>query len=195
MSTRVIATARLNATCRRELCEKLRLDVDPASELSRLNSIIGSGQLTLSDLQQLVSAPSACSMLSTLAPEEFSRVCGRLNGGSRFALETTAADLQAELAETMAAADSVVMAAARGITANTFTKSGLELGYSVTTHHSESVTCVELRRGHEIVLVGIQDGGNVEIDHSGLSDDASRGHQLQLERAARRHGVCLAQRP
>lgn len=194
MSARVIAAARLNATCRRELCEQLRLSVDPASELSRLTSIIGSGQLTLPDLQQLINAPAAISVLRMLAPGEFSHVRAHLEGGSRSALETTAADLQSELAETLAVATTVVSAAARDITANAFAESGFELGYTVTIHHAETATRVELRRGNEIVLVAVHDGGNAEFNHSAPSDDACKEHQLQIEWAAERHGVCLARR-
>jgi hypothetical protein len=195
MSTRVIATAKMNATGRRELCGKLRLSVDPASELSRLNSILGSGQLTLPDLRQLISAPSVSSVLGTLAPAEFARVRVRLEDGRRSALETTAADLQTELAAILAAATTIVTAAARGVTANTFAESGRELGYGATTYHAESATRVELRRRHEIVLVVVHDDGNVEFDHGGPSDDACGEHQLQLERAAGRRGVFVAQRP
>jgi hypothetical protein len=194
MSTRVTATARLDATCRHELYEQFRLGVDPASELSRLNSIVGSRQLTLPDLRQLISTPSASSVLSTLAPAEFGRVRAHMEGGSRSALETTAADLQAELAETLAAAITAVTAATRNITANTIADSGRNLGYAVTTHPAETATCVELRRGNEIVLVRVHDGGNLEFDHCGLSGDTCGEQQLQLERAAKHHGLAI-QRP
>ena len=110
MCTRVIATARLDATRRHELYEQFRLGVDPASELSRLYSIVGSRQLTLPDLRQLISAPRVSSVLSTLAPAEFSRVRAHMEGGSRSALETTAADLEAELAETLTVATTVLAA-------------------------------------------------------------------------------------
>ena len=124
MCTRVIATARLDATRRHELYEQFRLGVDPASELSRLYSIVGSRQLTLPDLRQLISAPRVSSVLSTLAPAEFSRVRAHMEGGSRSALETTAADLQAELAETLTVATTVLAAATRDITADTIAESG-----------------------------------------------------------------------
>lgn len=195
MSARVIATARLTATCRHELCEQLRLSVDPTSGLSHLNCIVGSRQLTLPDLQQLVSTPSARSVLSTLAPAEFNRVRAHMEGGSRSALETTAADLQSELAETVTVATTVVTVATRDITANTIAKSGRELGYTVATHRAENATCVELRRGHETVMVRVHDGGNMEFDHAGLTDDTCGEHQLQLERAAKRHGVLITERP
>ena len=195
MSIRVIATARLNATCRHELREQFRLSVDPARELSRLNSIIGSRRLTLLDLQQLTSTPGASSVLSTLAPAEFSRVRARIEGGSRSALETTPADLQTELAESLAVATTVVRAAIRDMTANTLAASGLNLGYTVTTHHAETATCVELWRGHEIVLVRVHDGGSVEFDHGGLTDDTCGERQLQLERVAKHHGILITYRP
>lgn len=101
MCTRVITTARPDVTRSHELYEQFRLGVDPASELSRLNAIVESCQLTLPGLQQLISAPRVSSVLSALAPAEFSRVRAHMAGGSRSALETTAADLQAELAETL----------------------------------------------------------------------------------------------
>jgi len=195
MSIRVTATARLNAICRRRLREQFKLSVDPTSELSRLNSIIGSRRLTLPDLQQLTSTTSASSVLSTLAPAEFSRVRAHMEGGSRSALETTAADLQNELAESLAVATTVVMAATRDITAKTIAESGLSLGYTVNTHRAETATCVELCRGHEIVLVRVHDDGDVEFDHGELTDDDCGKHQLQLERAAKHHGFFITQRP
>jgi len=79
MSTQVIATARLDATRRHELYEQFRLGVDPASELGRLKTIVGSRQLSLPDLRQLISMPSASSVLSTLAPAEFGRVRAHMN--------------------------------------------------------------------------------------------------------------------
>ena len=195
MTTRAIATARLNAACRHELREQLRLSVDPASELSRLNSLIGSRQLALPDLRQLISTPSVSSMLSTLAPAEFSRVRARQAGGSRSALETTAADLQTELADALAIAATVVMTATRDITANAFAECGLELGYTVTTRRSDSATCVELRRGPEIVLVGVHDEGTVEFDRGGLTSGACADYRLQLERAVERRGILVARSP
>jgi hypothetical protein len=192
MSTRLIATVRVNASYRHEIRQKLRLSVDPASELSHLNSILGSRQLTLPDLRRLISEPSASSVLSTLAPAEFSRVCARLEDGRRSALETTAADLQAELAETLMVATTVVAVATQGITVTAFAESGLELGYNVTTHQAESVTCVELRRGHELVLVVVHDDGSVEFDHGGLAGRACDEEHLQLQRAAERRGVFIS---
>lgn len=194
MSTRVVATARLNRACRDELREQLSLSVDPVSELSRLNSVIACRQLTRPDLQRLISAPGASSVLGGLAPAEFSRIRAHTAAGSRSALEITAADLQAELAEAVAAAVTAVTAATRDITANIFAESGAELGYTAATHQVRTTTCVELCRGHEIVLVAVHDGGNVEFAHGGLSCDVRGERQLQLERAARRHGVFVTPR-
>jgi hypothetical protein len=192
MSTRVIATARLNATCRHKLCGQFGLSVDPASELNRLSCIIGSSQLTLPGLRQLISTASATSVLNTLAPAEFGRVLAHMESGSRSALEKTAADLQTELAETLTVATAVVTAATRDITATTIAESGLGLGYTVTTHPGETTTCIELRRGHEVVLVRVHNDGGLEFDHSGLTGDTCGEHQLQLERAAKRYGVSIA---
>jgi hypothetical protein len=193
MSTRVIAVARLNATCRHELCEQLRFRVDPTSELSRLNFIIGTRQFTLPDLQQLIGTPSVSSVLSTLALPEFSRVHAHMEGGRRSALETTAADLQAELAETLMAATTVVRAATREITANILAQCGLELGYTVTARHVGTATRIQLYRGHETVLIAVHDDGSVEFNYGGLTDGTCRQHQLQLQRTAQRHGVCIVQ--
>jgi hypothetical protein len=191
MCTRVIATARLDATRRQELYEQFRLGVDPASELSRLNSIVESRQLTLPDLRQLIGTPRVSSVLSTLAPAEFSRVRAHMAGGSRSALERTAADLQAELAETLAVAITVLAAATRDITANTIAESGRGLGYTVITHPAEMATRIELRRGHEVVLVRVHDGGDLEFDHGSLTRDACGEHLLQLERAAMHYGLSI----
>jgi hypothetical protein len=195
MSTRVTATARLTAACRHDLLEQLSVSVDPASELNRLGSIIGSRQLTVPNLRQLISTPNVSSMLSALAPAEFSRVRARLEGGSRSALETPAADLQAELAETLAIAATVVVTTIRGITADALAVSACELGYAVTTRHSDFATRIELRRGPEVVLVGVHDGGDVEFDHGGLTGHIFGKQQLQLEQAAGRRGISVVRRP
>lgn len=189
MNTRVTTTAKLHVACRQELRQQLRLSVDPVSELNRLSSIVASHQLTAADLTLLISTVSASSVLSTLAPAEFSRVLAHMARGSRSALETTVADLQAELAETLAVATSVVTAATRDITGDSFAASGRELGYTVTTHHADTATCVELRREQESVLVAVHNGGEVEFVHSKLAGYACRQRQQQLERAAGRHGV------
>ena len=137
-------------------------------------------------------------LLTGFAESSFSNVrmglAAHLEGGSRSALETTAADLQSELSETLAAAATIVRGAMRDITANAFAESGVELGYTVTTHHPGTVIRVELRRGRETVLVEVRDGGNVEFTHSGVTDNTGREQQLRLEQAAERRGVCLTQR-
>jgi RNA polymerase sigma-70 factor (sigma-E family) len=138
------------------------------SELSRLNSIIESRQLTLPDLQQLISTPRANSVLSALAPAEFSRVRARLEGGSRSALEVTAADLQTELAETLAVAASAVTSAIRGITVNTF----------AAIDHAESATCVEPHLEHQTVALGVNNGGNAESGQGGIPAKRDTDHAV-----------------
>jgi hypothetical protein len=151
--------------------------------------------LTLLDLRQLINMPSANSVLSTLAPTEFGRVCAYMEGGRRSALETTAADLQAELVEILAIATTVVTAATRGMTADTIAASGLKLGYAATTHHAETATNVTLCRGNETVLVRVHDGGSLEFDHSGLTGNICGVEQLQLEQTAKHFGVFITRLP
>jgi hypothetical protein len=118
MNDRVTAVARRSATCRQQLREQLGLSLDSITELGHLSAIIGAGQLTLADLQELIAAPGTSLVLSSLAPREFGAIRARLESGSRSALEITPADLQTELAETVAIANAVITATARDITAN-----------------------------------------------------------------------------
>jgi hypothetical protein len=194
MSTRITAAARLSATCRQQLREQLSLDLDPADELGRVSALMESAQITLPDLQQLVSTPTVSSVLGTLAPAEFSEVSSLLTGARHLNPLDLASSVQAGLAEAIAVADAKVTATARDITADVFAESGLDLGYTVSVCQAEAATGLELRREHEVVLVRVHDGGDVEFDHAGLFDAACTDRQLELEQAAERRGIVLTQR-
>jgi len=194
MSTRITAAARLTATCRQQLRDQLSLNLDPAAELGRVSALMASARITLPDLQELVSNPMVSSVLATLAPVQFGEVRNLLADARNPSPLALATSLQAGLAQAIAAADAKVTATARDITANGFAESGLDLGYTVSVCHAETATGLELRREHEIVLVRVQDGGDVEFDHAGLFDAACTDRQLELEQAAARRGVILTQR-
>lgn len=195
MSTRVTASARLSAACRQQLREQLGLSLDPTAELGRISSIITeSGQLSLPDLQEVISAPEIGSLLGALAPAEFSTVSTLLASAGGQDPQALAASLQAGLTGAVAVADATVTATARDITATAFAESGLELGYTVSVCQAEEATGVELRRAHEVVLVRVHDGGEVEFDHAGLYDASCGERQLALEQGAERRGVRLTQR-
>jgi hypothetical protein len=194
MSTRVTASARLSTACRQQLREQFGLSLDPAVELCRLSSIMESGCLSLPVLQEMISAPAVSSVLGALAPAEFGGVCALLGNPGNPDPQALAACLQDGLAGAVAAADGTVAATARDITASAFAESGLELGYSVSACRADAATGLELRREHEVVLLRIHDGGEVEFDHAGLFDAACGERQLQLEQAAERRGITLTQR-
>jgi hypothetical protein len=194
MSTRVTAAARLSATCRQQLREQLSLNLDPAAELGRVSALMGSARITLPDLQELISGPAVSSVLGTLAPAQFSEVRNLLADARNPNPLALATSLQTRLAEAVAIADAKVTATARDITASVFAESGLDLGYTVSVCPAEAATGLELRREHEVVLVRVHDGGDVEFDHAGLSDPTCTDRQLELEQAAERRGIVLTQR-
>lgn len=194
MSTRVTASARLSTACQQQLRDQLGLSLDPAVELGRLSSIMESGCISLPALQEIISAPAVSSMLGALAPAEFGGVSTLLAAAGNPDPQALAASLQAGLAGAVAVADATVTATARDITASAFAESGLELGYTVSACRAETATGLELRREHEIVLLRVHDGGEVEFDHAGLFDAACGGRQLALEQGAERRGVALTQR-
>lgn len=195
MSTRVTAAARLNATCRHQLHELLGLDFDPAAELGRVSAVTESGRVTLHDLQELVSAPSVSSVLGTLAPAQLGQVRTLLaDAAENCSALALATSVRAGFAEAIAAADAKVTATIRDITANVFAESGLDLGYTVSVCQADAATGLELRREHEIVLIRVHDGGDVDFDHAGLFDASCTDRQLELEQAAEGRGVTLTQR-
>lgn len=193
MSTQVTASARLSTACRQQLRDQLGLSLDPTVELGRLNSIMESGRLSLPELQEMISVPEVSSVLRTLAPAEFGGVCTLLGNAGNPDPQALAASLQDGLAGAVAAADTAVAATARNITANAFAESGLELGYTVSVCRAEAATGLELRREHEVVLLRIHDGGEVDFDHAGLFDAGCGERQLKLEQAAGRRGITLTQ--
>lgn len=194
MSTRITAAARLSATCRQQLREQLCLNLDPADELGRVSALMESARITLPDLQQLVSTPTVSSVLGTLAPVQFGEVRDLLADTRNIDAPALAASARTGLAEAVAVADAEVTATARDITANVFAQSGLDLGYTVSVCQADAAAGLELRREHEIVLVRVHDGGDVEFDHAGLSDATCTDRQLELEQAAARRGIVLTQR-
>jgi hypothetical protein len=194
MSTRITAAARLSATCRQQLREQFCLNLDPADELSRVSALTESARITLPGLRQLITTPTVSSVLGTLAPAQFGEVRDLLADTRNIGTLALATSVQTGLAEAIAAAGAKVTATARDITANVFAESGLDLGYTVSVCQADAATGLELRREHEIVLVRVHDGGDVEFDHAGLSDAACTDRQLELEQAAGRRGVVLTQR-
>jgi len=194
MSTKVTASARLSTSCRQQLREQLRLSLDPTAELGHLSSIMGSGQISLAALQETIITPEISSVLSTLAPVEFGGVRTLLADPGNPDPQALAASLQTGLAGAVAVADARVTATARDITASAFAESGRELGYTASLCRAEAATGVELRREHEVVLIRVHDGGEVEFDHAGLFDAACGERQLKLEQGAERRGVTLTQR-
>jgi hypothetical protein len=65
------------------------------------------------------------------------------------------------------------------------------LGYEVTRHDGRSMTGVEARRGHEVILMSVASQGALEVDHAGLVDNACLDRQAALEREMSRLGADL----
>jgi hypothetical protein len=94
----------------------------------------------------------------------------------------------------VAAADARIAAATRDITTAAFMQAGAELDYTVSLCRGTTATSVELRRGHEVVLLRILNGGDMDFDHAGLFDATCEQRQLGLEQGVERRGITLARR-
>lgn len=196
MSNQVTATARMSAICREMLRERLNLPLDASVLLGRFSVVTEMNQVGLSGLQQLVSDQAGSSALETLAPVAVSRARGLLAGAgdSGLSQRELAASVQSCLADALAVAGTRVATETRDITAEIFAAAGADLGYLVSVCRGGTATGLELRQGHEVMLVRIDDGGAVESDHAGLTDATCADRQLELEQEVARRGVTLVNR-
>jgi hypothetical protein len=68
-----------------------------------------------------------------------------------------------------------------------------DLGYSLTRASGAATSAIEASRGHEKVLVVVEDGGMVTTDWAGLRDGRCLDRQAELEAAAGRYGIDLGE--
>jgi hypothetical protein len=197
MSTRVITSnTRLYAACAELAREKLHLGAAATLDLSGLRATVtATGRIGLPALQQMISAEPVRLTLDGLAPAAFESARQLLSGPrSGVARDATAASAQASLTLAVTQASAAIGAVRRDITAGAFAEAGAELGYKVDVCRGDIATGIEMRRGHEVVLMRLDDTGGVESDHAGLDDNTCGDRQRELEAAAARKGVVVTDR-
>lgn len=193
MSTRVLTNTRLSVACQELARQQLRLPATASLDLSGLRSALtGAGRIDLPAIGQLVSSEPVRMTLGALAPTAFGTVSNMLAVQRPGADAVTSARTALDTA--LSAASAAIGAASRDITAGAFTAAGKELGYTISVCRAEAATGIELRRGHEIVLMRVDDDGAVESDHAGLADNACGDRQRELEEAVARQGVVITRR-
>lgn len=70
----------------------------------------------------------------------------------------------------------------------------IDLGYGFETAAGPTTSALEARRGHEVLLVVVENGGSITTDHAGLADDACQDRQADFVAAMARRGVRLDER-
>lgn len=196
MSSNVRVNTRLAAACQEVARQRLQLPALATLDLSGLQTALTETQrIDLPALGQLVSSAPVRLTLGALAPDAFGTI-GQLVTRERNGVspETLAVPARAALDAALATASTAIGAATRDITTEAFTEAGRELGYTVAVCRGDSATGIELRRGHEIVLMRVENDGAVESDHAGLADSTCGDHQRELEEAAARRGVVITRR-
>lgn len=192
MSTRTSASAKISATCRELVSQRLNITFGSTLDLGQAQSVLDSERVDLPALRGMV-ASEIRGVLAALAPAPFARARDILAGppltpGNPSALVRSA---RTELARAVTAARSAIAGATRDVTADAFAEAGRELAYTVSLCRGASATGVELRRANEVMLLRIHDGGGIEFDQAGLLDDRCADRQHELEEAVARRGIAL----
>lgn len=193
MSITVVTRVRLTAGCQELARQKLSLSPLATLDLKAV-AAAATRRMDLSAIQEIVSAQPVRLTLSALAPVAFDRVSQLLTFPRSAAGRVAAASARAELAAAVAIASAAISVATRDVTAEAFAEAGVELGYTVSVCRADAATGIELRRGHEAVLIRVGDGGTVESGHDGPADAACGERQGQLEEAAARRGIQVTHR-
>ncbi|HUA28494.1 MAG TPA: hypothetical protein VMC03_06385 [Streptosporangiaceae bacterium] len=196
MSRQVFTNTRLRAACAAVAREKLNLSTAATLDLSGLSAAVTTGRIGLPTLQQMMSAEPVRITLGGLAPAAFESARQLVSvAQSGVGREDNAASAQASLALAVTQASARIGAVSRDITASAFAEAGAELGYKVDVCRGALATGIEMRRGHEIVLMRVDNAGGVESDHAGLEDAVACGErQRELEARAARKGVIVTAR-
>jgi hypothetical protein len=196
MRSRVSASARLSLAAREQLGEQFALHLDPAAEVRHLWASLDAERLDIVALQEMTNTDAAKAVFETLAPREFERAC-ELLARAGFGTEdqqALAMSVQAELTAAVSVAEAAVKAATRDLTAGAVLQAAFGLYDMVSAWRGATATDVELRRGPEVILLRIYDGGDMDIDHAGLLPETCGERQLRLEQAVQRRGITLARR-
>src|SRR6185437_12696802 len=154
MSTRVTQNTRMNAACRELVSEQLNVNLGQALDLSGLRATLDSERLDLSGLQSLVGNAELGGILGQLAPAPFARAQAALAmPASALNLSGLTASAQADLADAVATAGTVIDGATRDLTVEAFTEAAQELGYTYSASRGPAATGIELWRDHELLLL------------------------------------------
>lgn len=195
MSTRVLAQTQMSVACQQLARQQLNLADAATLDLSGLRQLTLPGQaLDLRSFREAVSSSPVRLTLETLAPHDFGTVRLLLASPPGPGARTAATSAQAALASALSTASATIGSATRDITAGAFAEAGAELGYAVSVCRGEEATGIELRRGHELVLMRVSGDGAVESDHAGLVDATCGDRQRELEQAAARRGITITHR-
>jgi hypothetical protein len=193
MRTRFSASARLSPACREQLGRQFALHLDPMVEVGRLYARLDAERLDTVALRDMINTEAARSVFGTLAPREFGHACELLARAGHAAQDqqALAMSVQEELTAVVAVADAAVTGAARDLTAGAVLQAAFEFYDAISARRGATATDVELRRGPEVVLLTIRDGGDMDIDHAGLLAETCGERQIRLERAVQRRGITL----
>ena len=199
MSTRVTGSVQMTAQCRELVNQRLNIPLDASIALESLTLGLGLGehlQLDITPLHQLVADQAVQATIGVLAPEPFAAARDILAADGTPGTETSelAAAAQAELADAFQFSRDAMAHTARDITAEVFAAAGRDLSYTVSLCQGTTATGVEMRRGHEVMLLRVHDSGRIESDHAGLLDATCGDRQRELEHAAAQRGIVITGR-
>jgi guanyl-specific ribonuclease Sa len=77
----------------------------------------------------------------------------------------------------------------RRVILNASAQSLRKSGYNLVVADGESVSAIEASKGHEKLLVLIENGGRITSDHMGVADDNCEAIQRRFEEGMREFGV------
>jgi hypothetical protein len=186
----------MTAACQDLVRQRLQLPPTATAQLESLKAMMAADRAELPALRQMVGREPIRATLGALAPAAFQQACTMLTTAKAPGISEAAfaASVQSQLSEAVSTAEASIANATRALTADAFAQAGTGLGYTVSVCAGNSTTGVELRRNHELILLRIRNGGAVESDHAGLKDATCGDRQRDLEQAAARLGITVADR-
>jgi hypothetical protein len=200
VSSQTSARTQLQGQCAALLRQELSIPISTSAVLTDCRTALAARAVSLAGVHAaLDNVPTEVrATLNTLAPSETTLIDSCLARADAAAvtgnIDTStllAADARRHLDAALARAATRIDVAVRGITTRAAIESAAELGYTAQVCEGAVATGLDLRRGHEILLLAVHDGGLVEADHAGLADATCDDRQRALEKALARRGVQL----
>jgi hypothetical protein len=189
MSSRVNQQAQVSAACMEMLSQELCIPLDTTIGLAQLSTQLN-GDVTIGELRGFLAEPTVNTALMELAPGALGEVRDLLSLNGSTAAPITP-EVKIALTDAIDIASATIAGAARDITADAFIYAAQDLGYSYSEHRGHTVTGIELRRQHELILILVHDDGTVQSDHAGLTDATCGSRQRELYDGVRRRGITL----